>query len=754
MYKPMSHARRLRFAFCKLLTCLGVVLACRNAVATAKSLSVSDVQCRQRYPWNGLVDVRFAVQCNDASANVHVRVTAWDRQNGCSLRVKTLWLDEKLPDCFGEHVLHAGQHHLVWDFGFDNSNVVSEDVVIGVEAYVGRAPYMVLDLSEGVRGRAFPVSYLERIPDGGWTDAYKTDKMVLRYIEAGSFTMGKSVPEPGEDYYETDTKHDVVLTRPFYMGVFEVTQRQWELVMGNRPSYYKNEECYRTRPVESVTFNDIRGSRWGAEFPSNNLADATSFVGCLRDKSTVVALDLPTDAEWEYACRAGTNWYGGVHSGGSCPVGGDDPLAGPFDKNTPNVSTNLGTIAVGTYAPNAWGLYDVLGNVAEMCLDWYVSDLGTQGVTDPLGPVTGKYRVVRGGSWGDGLGLTCDPFDRGWSGYRTSSSSWFIGFRVRADVEDSVGDNAAMRRASCLGESISLDSRMGIRIAKAEERFTCEDESSIRVGGRTLEASGGTAIWSASGEAPGLFDVTQTTGTKTMTARFVVVADNVVVHCGELLEDEVWSSNKVHVIASSVIVPMGKCLTIEPGAVVKFMEDTKLRVLTDGQCTASGAIFTNVNDDGVGGDTLQDGDKASPVSGAYEIVGEVDSSGAECRYSTPSIAHFSFNQRYPWNGLVDIDFEVKSPNALTNMYVSISAQDKATGKTLVVRSIDCADEDYATYHQYNISTYGADYWLGVRAGWHRIVWDCGRDNPGLDSKQVSVTIKYGLKITRYSTRKN
>ena len=150
--------------------------------------------------------------------------------------------------------------------------------------------YCVIDLSAGSSAASYPVTYLLEPPNGGFNvSEYKTTKLVLKCIEAGSFKMGGS--------------YDVTLTKPFYCGLFEVTQRQWELVTGSNPcssTSYGNGNSY---PVHYVSYNMIRGSSAGAGWPSSSAVDASSFLGKLRAR-TDLDFDLPTEAQWEYACRA------------------------------------------------------------------------------------------------------------------------------------------------------------------------------------------------------------------------------------------------------------------------------------------------------------------------------------------------------------------------------------------------------------------------------------------------------------------
>ena len=267
--------------------------------------------------------------------------------------------------------------------------------------------YLVIDLSGGTNAATYPVSYLMSVPGGGWSDVYKTTKLVLRKIAPGMFTMGSPADELGRK--DDETQYAVTLTKGFYIGVFEVTQRQWELVMGNRPSYFTNAAYYAARPVERVSYCDIRenpaNSAISPDWPQSSQVHADSFMGRLRAKTGLSAFDLPTESQWEYACRAGT--AKALNSGYNITNANSDAnlaAVGRYYFNGPNtygystsVSTNGGTAAAGSKLPNAWGLYDMHGNVLEWCLDWYGIYPGAE--SDPAGAASGSYRVFRGGSW-------------------------------------------------------------------------------------------------------------------------------------------------------------------------------------------------------------------------------------------------------------------------------------------------------------------------------------------------------------------
>jgi formylglycine-generating enzyme required for sulfatase activity len=226
--------------------------------------------------------------------------------------------------------------------------------------------------------------------------------MELVYLSAGSFLMGTPEQEIGRESGEV--LHPVVITHPFYMGRFEVTQGQWEAVMGTQPSHFS--DCGVDCPVEGVSYTDIE-----------------DFVAKLSARSGEL-FRLPTEAEWEYACRAGT----------STPYGVGENLtleAANFDARLEAEGTFRGApTPVGTFAPNPWGLYDMHGNVWEWCADWHCP-YSEEAVEDPIAHCSSSLRVIRGGSWyfgSDsarcGLRYTHRPDDSGPS----------LGFRVVREI--------------------------------------------------------------------------------------------------------------------------------------------------------------------------------------------------------------------------------------------------------------------------------------------------------------------------------
>jgi len=199
------------------------------------------------------------------------------------------------------------------------------------------------------------------------------ERIEFVYIPPGKLVMGSSENESGRQSDE-GPQREVQITRGFYLGKFEVTQQQWTAVMGNNPSVFKTLPKPENLPVESVSWYECQ------EF----IARLDSlFDGNFR---------LPSEAEWEYACRAGTSskYYWGDFM----------TRNGTSDYSWANSRSMAMPHPVGEKKPNNWGLYDMSGNVWEWCSDWYGSYLSEETI-DPKGPEMGTYKVFRGGSWYD-----------------------------------------------------------------------------------------------------------------------------------------------------------------------------------------------------------------------------------------------------------------------------------------------------------------------------------------------------------------
>ena len=250
--------------------------------------------------------------------------------------------------------------------------------------------------------------------------------MKLVLIPKGTFTMGSPTKEdfrePGYGGCGKEDQHEVELSRPFYMGVYEVTQGEYEKVRGYNPSYFSAAGLGKGKvagldtsrfPVERVSWEDA------VEFCKKLSARPA-------ERATGWLYRLPTEAEWEYACRAGTSTpfhYGSSLSSRQANFNGLHPYGGG------DTGPHLGrTARVGSYEANPWGLYDMHGNVSEWVADWYDKDYYKSSPrTDPKGPATGTARVYRGGSVG-AYGHGCRAAERPSlaPGFRHSQ----VGFRV------------------------------------------------------------------------------------------------------------------------------------------------------------------------------------------------------------------------------------------------------------------------------------------------------------------------------------
>jgi formylglycine-generating enzyme required for sulfatase activity len=209
-------------------------------------------------------------------------------------------------------------------------------------------------------------------------------------IPPGSFWMGCTSGDSQCDPDETP-RHEVRITKGFELGKYEVTQAQWEAVMGSNPSEFLGPEL----PVETVSWEDVQ-----------------AFLARLNAPGDPYRYRLPTEAEWEYAARAGT----------------DDPSIRNLDDVAwSRDNSDKKSYPVGKKQPNAWGLHDMQGNVCEWCADWYDAEYyRTSPPVDPAGPSKGTHRVVRGGSWYSGARY-CRVSVRGW--VEPAERGSFDGFR-------------------------------------------------------------------------------------------------------------------------------------------------------------------------------------------------------------------------------------------------------------------------------------------------------------------------------------
>jgi formylglycine-generating enzyme required for sulfatase activity len=229
--------------------------------------------------------------------------------------------------------------------------------------------------------------------------------MSFVHVPSGNFLMGAGEFDLGVHERERP-RHPVTITRDFYAGKTEVTQAQFERLMGFNPSRHKNPSS----PVERVDFQDV-----------------SRFISRLNAREETASYRLPTEAEWEYFARAGTT---------SPYFFGDSPeRLGEYAWYRENSGGR--TRPVGGLSPNPWGLFDVYGNVSEMLSDWFRTDYYAESPRgDPPGPLSGSGRVLRGGSFENGVFGSRSSFR---DYYPESGSEGVNGFRLVKEMEDGAG---------------------------------------------------------------------------------------------------------------------------------------------------------------------------------------------------------------------------------------------------------------------------------------------------------------------------
>ena len=373
--------------------------------------SVSNVSMTQDQA-SGVVSIGYRLEGEPAVITLDVLT------NGVSIGARNL-RDLVDPNAGGlgspvNRLVGVGDHTVLWrptrtwpGYRFENG-----EVSVSVTAWATNQPpdYMVIDCT--TKSNVWYYVDADSLPEGDVTnDVYRTTRLVMRRIPAAGvkWRMGTSA----------STRY-VTFTNDYYMGIYPVTIKQLELLYGSRVGQWKNQEGSDTWPVNKVTYNGVRGT--ALLWPGNGHdLDETSYIGKMRAFSGV-AFDLPTDAQREYACRAGTST---VYNNGSNSFSSD-------------IGWVSGTVVhpVGEKLANNWGLYDMHGNVPEWCLDWYVASLDSGDVVDPTGPDSGTTRVYRGGVYGIAANGYAESYARhGWAPDSNTregmgSNLFNFGFRV------------------------------------------------------------------------------------------------------------------------------------------------------------------------------------------------------------------------------------------------------------------------------------------------------------------------------------
>lgn len=422
-----------------------------TAVAV-NAATVTDVTAKQRWPWNNLVDVDFKIE---APVGECYRI---ELEAKCDGGTRTFVASTYLSN----PCVSAGDHRITWDFGADYPDVRAEDMQVSVAAipFSNATPiYLVIDLSAGPDATHYPHRYSLTPPahvQGASNEVCQTTELWLRHVAAPreAVQMCQFDATSTQAFYARQTKD-------YYIGVFELTQKQYALVTGKWPAYFANESCRDARPLENVAYSTLVGSDYNPQLRTDKIS-SSSFLGKIRTR-TGLALTFPSVVQFDWACRGArairsNQWWYDL-ADGTYPVANDIMrTSNNSNKSSATSESDLtaGTSAVGTYAPNALGLYDMLGNVYEFTcetvssynyvIEKYLEDyrtaaddqtLGTQAnpLVDPRGYSSDAhhaYHIVEQVRWEQSS--TSMWWWYGWSSYSTTPKT-YEGCRLSMTVE-------------------------------------------------------------------------------------------------------------------------------------------------------------------------------------------------------------------------------------------------------------------------------------------------------------------------------
>ena len=405
---------------------------------------MTNVEVKPRWPWNGKVDITYSIECDEIDENLNPK-TVYVAFMGYDHYAKKEFLPWTITgDGIDNNIKTGGPYTVVWDVGNDYPGLRSSAFSVRIQAQSKPLPYWVFNLENGRNTHQIQPPSLD-------DDACRTTQLWLRHVPAGPFRMGSPKDELGR-YDGEWSCHIVTITKDYYIAIFEMTIKQWQMITGSylltfnttedgvwTLLYAKENDCF---PLTEVDYQLLRGENKGLGWPiQGHDVDDDSFFGVLRRKTNEL-FDLPTEAEWEYACRAetltalnsGKNLFSLMTDSNMDEVGRyngnrNDGKGGSFGI--------LGCARVGSYLPNSWGIYDMHGNISEWCLDRVSSveerESAIEPTTDPVGPKSGTERIVRsGGGYGSSYARDCRSSS--WSSFpekqKYYTSNYRCGFRV------------------------------------------------------------------------------------------------------------------------------------------------------------------------------------------------------------------------------------------------------------------------------------------------------------------------------------
>lgn len=415
-------------------TLIASFVAFAAIVSQADTEAITGVVAKQRWPWNGIVDIDFNLD-GKVGEQYRIGIEATSAKSG------TFYAKTYLT----EPVVARGQNRISWDFGRDYPGVKEDNVIFTVSAYPlaeDDAPtYMVIDVSGGKDATKWPVRYTSEAPKhkpGCITDKCKLSEIWLRrvHVKDVPFCSRMFMKNMGANHFLSK------LTKDFYIAVFPTTQQQWFLMSGDYKSVFATDR--ETRPVDSFHVGALYGYQkyyayLNGEGTGVGGAMAGSNLDKIRSRTGLATIDLPTEAQWVYAFHGGpceietyryrdANGYQYTFDECSRHKGNSGSVV---DAATADL--NNGTASVGCYAPNVLGLYDLIGNVGEIMKNPQRDDQNLKAYYDNLGttyPVVDPIEKI-GSYTGSSQSQICFP--TGWKGVGTEVSTWWIRYGLRED---------------------------------------------------------------------------------------------------------------------------------------------------------------------------------------------------------------------------------------------------------------------------------------------------------------------------------